>query len=1052
MRQTTENTFNKGLVMDLNPLTTPNSVLTDNLNGTIITYNGDEFVLQNDMGNCKVDQGRLTPGFIPMGMKEYGGVIYIVSYNPITGAAEYGSFPSPQRDFSTTDYGNIGPVELTNTQFILENNITTEKVTKIVGKLFEPELFTLHPGDMYVITYNIHGAGKDIHDEATYEQYISKDPNNRRVFALRFYKITDDNNLTNLDAAKIKVIPDQDDLSGEYTYFTENSNSTLAVGLEFETLDTFDANVVDTSLKTNSNKRVTIEALGISNSSCTFLGVKVDVTLPSAQTFYIEKTASNKKVAATISDLLAGDTFQCKVTPYCQYVLYPKLAKDFVLTLGQYIDGSAGVNNLFRYYTDLSNNTVKIDFDYLFQGDSDQGVHLYVELYDPWSDFSVLRTVDNPTYYGINTVTIELNNDSTIDQFDSTTVGGTSPDKLIVNPDTIYEKTLLNSTNMIRSDQTLKKNHFYIVRVSGVDRTYDSSTETFSYVHYDFYKGLYTKTCTIFNKIYNSQAGLSTSDPSYVSDFDTLDFDISQIGYTSGIVPSSTRDLPIIVTTQRDDLTTSGNYYKVSATPIATTPGYKYTKTYENQKSYNINMTLTGTNQVFGTFKDNLLSISLPSIQDSDGTASGVIKPSITDDGYDGNGNVAPNSTARWQLATVTDKLLYTLSTDVTTSRSVYATVTANTKSASNYSEVSLLPSLYYRPNADSIFAGSTPGFSNPNATVLVRKYDVGVMRENGTQYSLNSTDGIQDVDLLSAINSAGLARTYSAMVMVSDEKTWTYGGSSGSYNSCNDVTPVASWKRCNMLLKGVDSGYYRLTKTIDIDAIVQFFNSLYVASNVTATLNVYYPNSGSIVANGNIVTTATYPDLTFTTNFTPNSVGGNYVRTYLSTFRLRATNTLGDFKASTINNYIASRLSDSIILDGKQTVRDGFIPYIDTVQQSTDIISVPAVVITQAGDNSIVNKYTSGQTQYLSDPIFNPGRYLHGTLFTDKPEYYGSLVPGSFTVNNVSTGAVVNPNTVYITANAGTPTWAGVFTKAGSCSGSTASPALFPSIAISKQ
>lgn len=58
-------------------MVTPNSVLTDNLNGTFITYNGNEFCLQNDKGNFEVAQ--LSDGYIPIGAKEYNGVIYIVS-------------------------------------------------------------------------------------------------------------------------------------------------------------------------------------------------------------------------------------------------------------------------------------------------------------------------------------------------------------------------------------------------------------------------------------------------------------------------------------------------------------------------------------------------------------------------------------------------------------------------------------------------------------------------------------------------------------------------------------------------------------------------------------------------------------------------------------------------------------------------------------------------------------------------------------------------------------------------------------------------------------
>jgi hypothetical protein len=65
-------------------MTTPNNVLTDALNATITTMNGNESVLQNDMGNARVESAYLPEGYIPIGMKEYGGVIYIASYNPVT--------------------------------------------------------------------------------------------------------------------------------------------------------------------------------------------------------------------------------------------------------------------------------------------------------------------------------------------------------------------------------------------------------------------------------------------------------------------------------------------------------------------------------------------------------------------------------------------------------------------------------------------------------------------------------------------------------------------------------------------------------------------------------------------------------------------------------------------------------------------------------------------------------------------------------------------------------------------------------------------------------
>ena len=101
MKQEATNTFGDGMIMDLNPLTTPNNVLTSALNATMITYNGNEFVLQNDMGNGRVETAYLPSGYVPVGIKEYGGIIYVALYSPSTNKCEIGSFPSPR----TITYG-----------------------------------------------------------------------------------------------------------------------------------------------------------------------------------------------------------------------------------------------------------------------------------------------------------------------------------------------------------------------------------------------------------------------------------------------------------------------------------------------------------------------------------------------------------------------------------------------------------------------------------------------------------------------------------------------------------------------------------------------------------------------------------------------------------------------------------------------------------------------------------------------------------------------------------------------------------------------------------
>lgn len=79
------------MVADLHPLSTQNKSLTSALNATLITFNGNELVLQNDMGNTKIQDAKtgnlitLSDGFIPVGMKEHGGVLYIASHNPQSG-------------------------------------------------------------------------------------------------------------------------------------------------------------------------------------------------------------------------------------------------------------------------------------------------------------------------------------------------------------------------------------------------------------------------------------------------------------------------------------------------------------------------------------------------------------------------------------------------------------------------------------------------------------------------------------------------------------------------------------------------------------------------------------------------------------------------------------------------------------------------------------------------------------------------------------------------------------------------------------------------------
>lgn len=99
------NKFTKGLVMDFSPENTKNEVLTHALNATLLTFNGNELSLQNDMGNARVETAFLPEGYMPVGTCEYGGIIYIVSYNPLEDKSQIGCFPSPERNVSSDELG-----------------------------------------------------------------------------------------------------------------------------------------------------------------------------------------------------------------------------------------------------------------------------------------------------------------------------------------------------------------------------------------------------------------------------------------------------------------------------------------------------------------------------------------------------------------------------------------------------------------------------------------------------------------------------------------------------------------------------------------------------------------------------------------------------------------------------------------------------------------------------------------------------------------------------------------------------------------------------------
>lgn len=205
-RQEATNIFSDGLMSDLHPINTPKSVLTDCLNGTYVTYNGNEFILQNDMGNYKLENCKLPTNFIPVGIKGYADILYIVSYNPISKEVEIGSYPAPQSIFVIEDQQTVDASDVDLCPFYFGETVGGKeqgnsfiRYNDIIDQQKHPlfifmdganeDTYKLYPGDEFKL------------DEIDVN-YLKND--NYFIYQhLNFYVIDSDNKLYDLDDAEI---------------------------------------------------------------------------------------------------------------------------------------------------------------------------------------------------------------------------------------------------------------------------------------------------------------------------------------------------------------------------------------------------------------------------------------------------------------------------------------------------------------------------------------------------------------------------------------------------------------------------------------------------------------------------------------------------------------------------------------------------------------------------------------------------------------------------------------------------------------------------------
>lgn len=181
-------------------MATDNQTLTDALNATLITYNGNEMMLQNDMGNTKIQDSKtgnimgLSEGFIPVGMKEHGGIMYIASVNK-EGKGEIGTIPSPIYTLTHEEFeDSVSPILVDEngpipTQTILNNH-------------------KLYPGDKFVIKLPIITQDNSIQTfdywyngtQMSYTPQLISKVGSKGLYNIKLYSVYD-TSVTQLDKA-----------------------------------------------------------------------------------------------------------------------------------------------------------------------------------------------------------------------------------------------------------------------------------------------------------------------------------------------------------------------------------------------------------------------------------------------------------------------------------------------------------------------------------------------------------------------------------------------------------------------------------------------------------------------------------------------------------------------------------------------------------------------------------------------------------------------------------------------------------------------------------
>lgn len=540
MKKIIQNTFNKGMNMDLNPLTTPKDVLTDCVNGAIITYDGDEFSLQTDYGNAIVtvtgDDGEnkdaLPHGFIPLGVKEFNNILYIVAHNPLTGESRVGSFPSPQRYLPMSSIGDptlysksINDVQA-ESKTLIENININHGMSILTSFLTEGDKFQIMIRLGHYNSLPPWGYGWTESNDILRKFINNYGSEKLGYFDLLYYILDDTGAMIPLNiplkptstVSTIQYNPDpfnNTQTNGVKKVYQESNIGIIVAVLVPKNINSFDyvlkgynvgglngRIIFKKELVDDSNSGIKVYTVKI-ETSCSNTAILPNVKYFDYYTFAQSPDLSSEVILeATPLSFEEGDIITTICTPLDQFgrdlsaqigFEYLKVTKQY--TVSKYLFGT-DAQSIFKYK--IIGTDLLLHFDYLNTvGETTDIDNVKVEFYDFWSDVSLITT-DIPLngVERIGDITVPLSSAfprSLI--FDATTRGGI-PTPITPGPTDI---NLLTKTGIVTS---LRRDHCYLVRIfAAVDNK-----------EYSVFQLLYTTPIPIFVDNYNLIDNFGTID------------------------------------------------------------------------------------------------------------------------------------------------------------------------------------------------------------------------------------------------------------------------------------------------------------------------------------------------------------------------------------------------------------------------------------------------------------------------------------------------------------------------------------------------------------